>query len=93
MVPNAGAPVRADPLRPLNLPRPLTVTARDNRPLMLHLPNRQLPVTQIRDVWRIDDEWWRAPISRGYYRLVLADGICRTIYRDLLSGDWYAHAY
>jgi hypothetical protein len=46
-------------------------------------------VTAIQEVWRIDDEWWREPISRRYYRLLLEQGSMCTIYRDLLHDSWY----
>jgi hypothetical protein len=44
--------------------------------------------------WRIDDEWWRTrPVSRLYYSLLLEDGRTVTVYRDLVSGRWFKHAY
>lgn len=93
MVPDAGTPVRADSLRPLNRPRPLTVTARGSLPCTLLLRGHQLPVGEISDIWRIDDEWWRVRISRCYYQLILTDGAICTIYHDLATGAWYAQAY
>jgi len=50
-------------------------------------PVRQ--VVQIREVWRIDDEWWRRPISRLYHQVVLDDGGMVVLYRDLIDGRWY----
>ena len=50
---------------------------------------RRVRVTQVQDAWRIDDEWWRSPISRSYYRLVLDDGSLRTVYRDEIADEWY----
>jgi hypothetical protein len=46
-------------------------------------------VTAVQEVWRIDDEWWREPISRRYYRLLLEQGSLCTIYHDLLHDSWY----
>jgi hypothetical protein len=46
-------------------------------------------VTAVQEIWRIDDEWWREPISRRYYRLLLEQGSMCTIYRDLLHDSWY----
>jgi hypothetical protein len=46
-------------------------------------------VAQIREIWQVDDEWWREPISRRYATLVLEDGLTVTLYRDLLTGKWY----
>lgn len=50
-------------------------------------PFRQ--ILGIREYWRIDDEWWRTPISRWYAVVVLEDGRSLTLYRDLRSGFWY----
>ena len=41
------------------------------------------------DRWRIDDEWWRKPISRLYYEVECEDGTRETIYCDLLQNAWY----
>jgi hypothetical protein len=47
-------------------------------------------VAVVRERWRIDDEWWRRPISRAYHAVVLDDGRSVTLYRDLLEERWYA---
>ncbi|WP_294085637.1 hypothetical protein [Sphaerobacter sp.] len=54
---------------------------------------RRYRVTQVRDAWRIDDEWWRNPISRRYYQLVLDNGSLRTVYHDLITDTWYEQGY
>ncbi|MFW6200311.1 MAG: hypothetical protein ACOC8K_07055 [Gemmatimonadota bacterium] len=46
-------------------------------------------VVQIREIWRIDDEWWREPVSRLYFEVVLEDGKRAVLYRDLTDGRWY----
>ena len=46
-------------------------------------------VEAVRETWRIDDEWWRRPISRLYYSVVLENGKSVTLYRDLVDGGWY----
>jgi hypothetical protein len=46
-------------------------------------------VAAIRETWRIDDEWWRRPISRLYYEVVLENGRILTLYHDLLEGGWW----
>ena len=43
----------------------------------------------MRERWRIDDEWWRKPISREYIAVVLDDGRALTLYHDLVDGSWY----
>jgi len=46
-------------------------------------------VVQIREIWRIDDEWWRDPVSRLYFDVVLEEGKRTILYRDLTDGRWY----
>ena len=50
-------------------------------------------MAEVLESWRIDDEWWREqPVSRLYYSLLLEDGRAVTVYRDLVSGQWYRQA-
>jgi hypothetical protein len=46
-------------------------------------------VEAVRETWRIDDEWWRRPISRVYHTVVLEDGKSVTLYQDLAAGGWF----
>ena len=46
-------------------------------------------VAAVRETWRIDDEWWRRPISRLYYEVVLENGRILTLYLDLNEGGWW----
>ena len=83
-----------DTLIPLNLPRPLAVTADDaDVPVAIVLDGRTVNVTDVLDTWRIDDEWWREEISRRYHHLLLADGRRLTVFMDLIAGGWYAQRY
>lgn len=50
---------------------------------------RLLKVVQIREIWRIDDEWWREPVSRLYFEVVLENGKRSVLYRDLARGGWH----
>lgn len=79
-------------LRPLDGPRPVDVrTDEDGEPAYVRLPGRTArKVTTVREAWRIDDEWWRQPISRSYRTVVLDDGRLVTLYYDLLSRRWYS---
>jgi hypothetical protein len=78
----------------LNRPRPVGVEADDRAlPRALVLGPRRLRVEAIQDVWRIDDEWWREPIARRYFLIALEGGTVRTIFHDLLSGEWYEQGY
>jgi truncated hemoglobin YjbI len=51
------------------------------------------PIARIQDTWRIDDEWWRDLISRRYYVLVLHNDTLRTVYQNLVDGQWYEQRY
>ncbi len=93
MVPHPRAKTGADQLRSLNLPRPITVQLEHGQPAVLIDGTRRYRVAEVQDVWRIDDEWWRYPISRRYYRVLLASGSLRTIYYDLIADAWFAQAY
>ena len=46
-------------------------------------------MTAVRERWRIDDEWWRRPLSREYLTVVLEDGRSLTLYLDLVQGEWW----
>jgi hypothetical protein len=51
-------------------------------------------VAAIEDCFRLDDEWWREePVSRLYYRVLLASGECLTIYKNLQNNAWYRQMY
>lgn len=90
MVPHSGAPLRPDRLRSLNQPQPVKVACdREGRPLSLIWRGRRQGVTAVRDLWRIDDEWWRRPIHRLYYLVELEDGRLDVLFCDLKTGAWY----
>ncbi len=77
-------------LRSLNRPHPVRVRAGSGgRPRLLYLPEGVRKVQHIMEVWQVDDEWWRNPISRRYAKLVLDDGRIITAYKDLVHRRWY----
>ena len=79
---------------PLNVPRDIRVTAdEDGRPVFVWVRNRQQRVARIRNVWRIDDEWWRREIARRYFELELSDGSVITVFQDLVSKNWSRQRY
>ncbi len=100
---NPGATLRAHGVRPLGLPRPLTVHV-DARgePLAVTLHGgrddggrddgghgERHVVERVEEVWRIAEAWWReAPIRRTYYRVLIEGGRPLTLFRDDAStGD------
>jgi len=40
-------------------------------------------------MWRIDDEWWRQPISRQYFEVMLESGRRVVIFQDLVAATWF----
>jgi len=78
-------------LKPLGQPKAVTVRADEHgEPVHVRIPGRPARrVAVVRECWRIDDEWWRRPISRVYRVAVLDDGKVITLYHDLLEGTWY----
>ncbi len=57
------------------------------------LGRERLAVAVVQDRWRIDDEWWRKPIARLYFSLLLEDGRTLNIYCDLVTGRWFQQNY
>jgi len=77
-------------LRPLNRPRPVRVhTDKTGCPTRVQTKGQWKNVGSVLDQWRIDDEWWREPISRTYFSLVLENGAHLTAYHDLMEDRWY----
>ena len=96
MVKDSGATVRTDRLRPLNTPRPVRVQAdKRGRPVVVsswdqrRAQRASIPITEILDYWRIDDEWWRRAVSRMYFHVTLESGQLLTLFQDLTSDRWY----
>jgi len=51
--------------------------------------DRQRRVDEVVEEWRIDDEWWRTPIHRRYFEVVLEGGAHVVLFEDLVSGEWF----
>lgn len=79
-------------LKPLGQPKVVSVrTDEHDEPTHVRLPGKPArTVAVVRERWRIDDEWWRASISREYRTVVLDDGRVVTLFHDLGDGLWYA---
>ncbi len=105
MVTHTRTPLRVDRLRALNLPRPVRVELDDQRrPKAIEddsaaaavpagpaapIPTGGKKVESIIDTWRIDDEWWRALISRRYVEVVLEGGGHVVLFENLVTGSWF----
>jgi hypothetical protein len=46
-------------------------------------------VESIIEIWHVDDEWWREPISRRYVEVILEGGKHVVLYEDLITSDWF----
>ena len=49
---------------------------------------RREPVREVINRWRVDDDWWRVPISRMYW-VVTTPTMLLEIFEDVRTGDWY----
>jgi hypothetical protein len=93
--------MRSDRLRALNAPQAVTVELdQDGMPVAIRRtggrmessttrPPHRLTVVQIRDTWRLDDEWWRCPIARRYLDVTLEGGGRMVLYENLVTGEWF----
>lgn len=93
MVKNPGTTSRADQLRPLNRPRPVTVQVDCGVPVALIDGAATHRIERVQDRWHVDDEWWREPIRRRYYRVALDTGAIRTLYHDQVADSWFEQRY
>lgn len=46
-------------------------------------------VESVIEVWHVDDEWWRDPISRRYVEVILEGGKHVVFYEDSNTNDWF----
>ena len=96
MVAHSRTPVRTDRLRALNEPTRIEVeldTWSRLQAISYSRGTNDSPVRAVVDIvidsWRIDDEWWRNPISRRYLDIVLEGGGHVVVFQDLVTGDWF----
>jgi len=98
MVAPARATLRADRLRAVNEPRLVAVELNaDGLPMAIRRSKENsggqettaAVVEAILESWRIDDEWWRHPITRRYFEVLLEGGGRVVLFVDLVSGEWY----
>ena len=47
-------------------------------------------VDSVLEDWLVEDRWWTPrPVRRRYLELVLVNGRCVMVFRDLVGGGWY----
>jgi len=72
----------------LGRPRPVNVvTGSDGLPAVLG----GMRVDGVLEDWLVEDRWWTdRPLQRRYLELVLENGRCALVFRDLVSGRWFS---
>ena len=45
-------------------------------------------VVEVCNQWRIEEAWWRRPVSRDYYKLA-GSRLLALVYRDRVDGTWH----
>jgi hypothetical protein len=58
-----------------------------DQPAVLHWPGIREPV-EVCNHWRIQEDWWRRPLVRDYYKVVGAR-LLALVYRDGVDGSWH----
>lgn len=85
--------MKTDRLRALNVPQRVEVELDpDGQPAAVRRSKDKgggQAIETVLDVWRADDEWWRLPISRRYYEVVLNSGKRAVLFEDLHTGEWF----
>ncbi len=74
-------------------PEAIEVTERSGKLTAIRTVKRTFIIVRILNMWRIDEDWWRTPVSRLYYSLELDTGNRMTVFRDIISGRWYKQNY
>ncbi len=80
-----------DRLRALNVPQRVQVELNANGlPTgMRDAADKLRAVEDIGEIWRIDDEWWRQPISRRCVEVIIEGGGRVVLFEDLITGEWW----
>ena len=48
-------------------------------------------VDAVAEDWVVEDRWWTGdPLRRRYFELVLRSGVNAVVFRDLVTGAWWA---
>ena len=57
------------------------------RPVALRWAGRREPVA-VCNHWRIEQDWWRRPIRRDYYK-VAGSRLLALVFHDAVDGSWH----
>ena len=90
MVTPPRTPLRADRLRAVNTPRPVSLELDASGSLVVvTATGGRTKIDVVLESWRIDDEWWRQPIARSYMNVLLEGGKRVVLFQDLITGLWF----
>lgn len=79
---------------PVDVPREIRVMANGRgSPAFIWIGGNKRKVARVRNVWRVDDEWWRQEIVRRYFDVELNNSLVTTVFQDLITGKWYQQRY
>jgi hypothetical protein len=60
----------------------------EHGPAMVLYGKKKTQVESVICHWRINQEWWKRPVERDYFRVRLVDGVICELFRDNSSGCW-----
>ena len=69
-------------------PTPVAVETREAVPVRLRAGRRSHRVERVLARWRLETDWWRAPLSREYWKLLLSGDLVCEVYQDRADGAW-----
>jgi hypothetical protein len=46
-------------------------------------------ISRILNRWRIECDWWRSPVSREYWRLLLTEDLALECYCERSTQEWF----
>jgi hypothetical protein len=74
-------------------PEVIDVREENGTPTAITTRRRTLKVHRVLNMWRIDEDWWRCPVSRLYLLLELQNGTRLTVFHDMIHHIWYRQNY
>jgi len=80
-----------DRLRALNVPQRVQVEFNANGlpTVIREAADKVRHIEGIVEIWHIDDEWWREPVARKCYEVVLKGGARVVLFVDLVTLEWF----
>jgi hypothetical protein len=77
--------------RLLETPEPVRVEVTAGVPARVATGEGRRPVQRVCARWRVETDWWRAAVSREYWKLELggAEPLLCDVYQDHLTGAWW----